>query len=137
MDKEVMHKLKKMLCKQLEGYADIQNIGGKALEDVANMVKTIKNLEMIEGDDEGYGASQRGNFMGSYDDMPMSGRRGRDSMGRFVSREGNGGGSMRGSSYHDGVHDMTNQLRQMMRQSNDPEIQQALRQAMEQIDGMM
>ena len=86
MDREVMMKLKKTLCKQLEGYADIQNVGGKALEDIANMVKTVKNLEIIEGmaEEKQDGGSWRS--YGSYEDG-VSMRRGRDSMGRYVSRE--------------------------------------------------
>lgn len=119
MDREVMMKLKKTLCKQLEGYADIQNVGGKALEDIANMVKTVKNLEIIEGmaEEKQDGGSWRS--YGSYEDG-VSMRRGRDSMGRYVSRED--GPSMRDGSYHDGggqemrkaVEEFKRKLDQMM-----------------------
>ena len=118
MDREVMMKLKKTLCKQLEGYADIQNVGGKALEDIANMVKTVKNLEIIEGmaEEKQDGGSWRS--YGSYEDG-VSMRRGRDSMGRYVSRED--GPSLRGGSYHDGdqetkraIEEIKRKLDQMM-----------------------
>ena len=120
MDREVMMKLKKNICRQLDGYANIENLGGKALEDVANMVKTVKNLSIIEGMEEekqGGGYSQRS--YASYEDG-MSMRRGRDSMGRYVSRDD--GPSMRGGSYHDGggqemrqaVEEFKRKLDQMM-----------------------
>lgn len=119
MDQEIIRKLKKNLCRQLEGYANIENLGGKALEDVANMVKTVKNLSIIEGMEEekqGGGYSQRS--YASYEDG-MSMRRGRDSMGRYVSRED--GPSMRGGSYHDGdqetkraIEEIKRKLDQMM-----------------------
>lgn len=104
MDRELNHKLKKLLCKQLEGYADIQNVGGKALEDIANMVKTVKNLDIIEKNGQD-GSSYGGYYMGSYDDG-MSTRRGRDAMGRYVSRDD---GAM-----HDEINSMRDQLRAMM-----------------------
>ena len=118
MDRELMMKLKKTLCKQLEGYADIQNVGGKALEDIANMVKTVKNLEIIEGmaEEKQDGGSWRS--YGSYEDG-VSMRRGRDSMGRYVSRED--GPSMRGGSYHDG----------------DQETRQAIEEIKRKLDQMM
>lgn len=119
MDREIMKKLERTICRQLEGYANIENLGGKALEDVANMVKTVKNLSIIEGMEEekqGGGNSQRS--YGSYEDG-VSMRRGRDSMGRYVSRED--GPSMRGGSYHDGdqetkraIEEIKRKLDQMM-----------------------
>lgn len=133
MEMEMIHKLRKKLCKQLEGYVDIQTLGGNALEDVTNLVRTIKNLDMIADHDE-MGTSQRGQFMGSYNDASY--RRGRDSMGRFVSREGDGGASMRGS-YHDDTREMVDKLRQMMSQTNDPMVKSALNDAANHIGGMM
>lgn len=106
IDMEAMMKLERNICRQLEGYANIENLGGKALEDVANMVKTVKNIAIIEGMEEEKqgGYSQRS--YASYEDG-VSMRRGRDSMGRFVSRED--GPSMRGGSYHDGGGQETRQ----------------------------
>ena len=119
MDREIVKKLERNICRQLEGYANIENLGGKALEDVANMVKTVKNLSIIEGMEEEKqgGYSQRS--YASYEDG-MSMRRGRDSMGRYVSRDD--GPSMRGGSYHDGggqemrqaVEEIKRKLDQMM-----------------------
>lgn len=118
MDQEIIHKLKKTLCRQLDGYANIENLGGKALEDVANMVKSVKNLEIIEGmAEEKQGGSWRS--YGSYEDG-VSMRRGRDSMGRYVSRDD--GPSMRGGSYHDG---------------GDQETRQAIEEIKRKLDQMM
>lgn len=108
MDREIVKKLERTVCKQLEEYANINNMSGKVLEDVANLVKTAKNLSIIEGMEEekqGGGYSQRS--YASYEDG-MSMRRGRDSMGRFRSYE-DGGASMRGGSYHDGGGQETRQ----------------------------
>lgn len=112
MDRELNHKLKKMLCRQLEGYSEIQNVGGKALEDIANMVKTVKNLEIIEGMAE---EKQNGNSWrsyGSYEDG-VSTRRGRDAMGRYTSRDEDA--SMRGASYHDGSHEVKQAIEEIKR----------------------
>ena len=112
MDRELNHKLKKLMCKTLEGYADIQNIGGKALEDITNMIRNVKNLGIIESQGEG-GASMRGMsgdgyYMGSYDDGGASMRRGRDSMGRYVSRDD-------GASMHRGQPDEMESLKKQLR----------------------
>ena len=119
MDREIIKKLERTVCKQLEEYANINNMSGKVLEDVANLVKTAKNLSIIEGMEEEKqgGYSQRS--YASYEDG-MSMRRGRDSMGRYVSRDD--GMSMRGGSYHDGggqemrqaVEEIKRKLDQMM-----------------------
>ena len=113
IDMEAMMKLERNICRQLEGYANIENLGGKALEDVANMVKTVKNIAIIEGMEEekqGGGYSQRS--YASYE-YGMSMRRGRDSMGRYVSRED--GPSMRGGSYHDGDHETRQAIEEIKR----------------------
>ena len=120
MDREIIKKLERTVCKQLEEYANINNMSGKVLEDVANLVKTAKNLSIIEGMEEekqGGGYSQRS--YGSYEDG-VSMRRGRDSMGRYVSRDD--GMSMRGGSYHDG---------------GDQETRQAIEEIKRKLDQMM
>ena len=84
-------------------------------EDVANMVKTVKNIDLIMEHEEGSrsgGASQRGYSMGSYDHDDSSYRRGRDSMGRYTSREGASEGMRR--SYDDEMKSMKDELRAMM-----------------------
>lgn len=118
MDREVMKKLERTICRQLEGYANIENLGGKALEDVANMVKTVKNLSIIEGMEEEKQGGGSWRSYGSYEDG-VSMRRGRDSMGRYVSRDD--GASMRGSSYHGG----------------DQETRQAIEEIKRKLDQMM
>lgn len=112
MDREIVKKLERNICRQLEGYANIENLGGKALEDVANMVKTVKNLSIIEGMEEEKQGGSSWRSYGSYEDG-VSMRRGRDSMGRYVSRED--GPSMRGGSYHDGDHETRQAIEEIKR----------------------
>jgi hypothetical protein len=119
MDREIIKKLERTVCKQLEEYSNINNMSGKVLEDVANLVKTAKNLSIIEGmEEEKQGGYSQRSYASYEDDMSM--RRGRDSMGRYVSRDD--GPSMRGGSYHDGggqemrqaVEEIKRKLDQMM-----------------------
>ena len=112
MDRELNHKLKKMLCRQLEGYSEIQNVGGKALEDIANMVKTVKNLDIIEGMAEEKDGGNSWRSYGSYEDGGST-RRGRDAMGRYTSRDD--GASMRGGSYHGGDQEMHQAIEEIKR----------------------
>ena len=112
MDREVMKKLERTICRQLEGYANIENLGGKALEDVANMVKTVKNLDIIEGMAEEKEGGNSWRSYGSYEDG-VSTRRGRDAMGRYTSRDD--GASMRGGSYHGGDQQMHQAIEEIKR----------------------
>ena len=102
---EYINKMKEMLCKELEQYANKGKLAGVEYEIVWKLTDTIKNLgkiEMLEEDD-GYSKNSYGR---SYDDE-MSHARGRryakrDSMGRYsredgYSEEGDSyGGSYRG-----------------------------------------
>ena len=112
MDREIMQKLERTICRQLEGYANIENLGGKALEDVANMVKTVKNLDIIEGMAEEKEGGNSWRSYGSYEDG-VSTRRGRDAMGRYTSRDD--GASMRGGSYHGGDQQMHQAIEEIKR----------------------
>lgn len=97
---EYMHKIKKMLCKELDEYAMKSKLTMSDLQPVHLMTDIIKNLDKIEmlEDEGGYSEARGGmrgrSYMGgsSYDDdMMYSERRGRgrnarrDSMGRYSS----------------------------------------------------
>lgn len=127
MEMEMIQRLKKLLCKQLEGYVDVKAISGKGLEDVASLVKTIKNLDLIAGMAEDDGYSQAG---ASY-------RRGRGMNGRYVSRDDGsrrGGGSYR--SYDDERGQMADHLSSMMHSTHDPEVKNAIMDCLEKIEHM-
>lgn len=159
---EYIHKIKKMLCKELEGFSNKEKLAGVELEMVWKLSDTIKNLEkiMMLTEEEEEGNSR--NSYGSYDD-DMSYRRGRgryakrDSMGRY-SREGGyseegdsfdsydsydsygssrSGNSMRGSrdSYsRDGGRDhMMNKLGKMMGEA-DEEQREVLKKCMRELE---
>ena len=101
---EYIEKLKEMLCKELEQYANKGKLAGVELEIVWKLTDTIKNLgkiEMLEEDD-GYSKNSYGR---SYDDE-MSHARGRryakrDSMGRYSREDGY---SEEGDSYGRGSY---------------------------------
>ena len=102
--------------------------------------------KIISQEKEG-GASMRGgsygeyhgNFEGSYEDGG-SYRRGRDSMGRYVSRDMGPRGNAReygshGGSYDDEKAHMMDKLEKLSREAqNDPDMRHALEQCMNQIE---
>ena len=99
---EYIEKIKKMLCKELEEFAETGKLKTPAdismLKDLTGAIKNIDKIEMYEEEKEGY-SETRGGMRGrsymhgsSYDDDVMySERRGRgryakrDSMGRYSS----------------------------------------------------
>ena len=87
---EYIEKLKEMLCKELEQYANKGKLAGVELELVWKLTDTIKNLGKIEMLEEEDGYSK--DSYGSYDDE-MSHARGRryakrNSMGRYSREDG-------------------------------------------------
>lgn len=106
---EYMHKIKKMLCKELDEYAMKQKISSADLDMIWKLTDTVKNLdkiEMLEEESEGYSEARGGirgrSYMGgsSYDDdMMYSERQGR---GRNAKRDRMGRYSSEGSSYEGG-----------------------------------
>jgi hypothetical protein len=100
---EYIEKIKKMLCKELEEYAEMGKMKSASdLDMIWKLTDTVKNLDKIEmlEDDGGYSEARGGrgrSYMGgsSYDDdMMYSERRGRgrnakrDRMGRYSSDDG-------------------------------------------------
>ena len=101
---EYIEKIKKMLCKELEEFAETGKLKTPAdismLKDLTGAIKNIDKIEMYEEEKEGYSEARGGrgrSYMhgSSYDDdMMYSERRGRgrnarrDSMGRYSSDMG-------------------------------------------------
>ena len=138
-----MHQLetmKKRLTEELESYAGVQQMNEKTLCEIRDLAQTIHYLnkladhaEMEDGGASMRGGSYRGTYEGSYADGG-SYRRGRDSMGRFVSRDG-GPGSGRGS--YDGRASVRERMEEMRRQAgDDQELKFALDQCMQRIAEM-
>jgi hypothetical protein len=143
---EYMHRIKKMLCKELEEYAEKNKLSSASdLEMIWRLTNTIKNIDKIEMFEEEKGGS-------SYDDdMEYSERRGRgrnarrDHMGRYSSEGGScedysvGGGSSyeRGSrggySRDDAKDHMMSKIGELMEGAN-PKEREALKEAMRAIE---
>jgi hypothetical protein len=153
---EYMHKIKKMLCKELDEYAMKGKISGSDLDMIWKLTDTVKNLDKIEmleeesGYSEARGGRGRSSYMGgsSYDDdMMYSERRGRgrnarrDSMGRYSSEDGmsyddySEEGSYRGGRYsrNDAKDHILNKMGEMMT-SADEEQREILKDAMRKIE---
>jgi hypothetical protein len=136
---EYIEKIKKMLCKELEEYAEMGKMKSTSdLDMIWKLTDTVKNLDKIEmlEDDGGYSEARgmRGrSYMGgsSYDDdMMYSERRGRgrnakrDSMGRYSSDDG--------MSYDDYSEEMMD--RRYSRDDAEEHLMHKLGQAMEDAD---
>lgn len=125
---ETLEKLCEIVDKRLDMAVDeLSREGGKLSMDDAKYIdllthtqKSIKTTLAMEG----YGSSER---------------RGRDSMGRYTSRDG---GSYDGSYYDGGsyrsyegrsMHGDREKLERMMEETDDPSVKRALREAMRNI----
>ena len=153
---EYIEKIKKMLCKELEEYAEMGKMKSASdLDMIWKLTDTVKNLDKIEmlEDDGGYSEARgmRGrSYMGgsSYDDeMMYSERRGRgrnakrDSMGRYSSEGGSSYDDYseermdRRYSRDDAKDHILNKMGEMMT-SADEEQRQILKDAMRKIERM-
>ena len=136
---EYIEKIKKMLCKELEEYAEMGKMKSASdLDMIWKLTDTVKNLDKIEmlEDDGGYSEARGGrgrSYMGgsSYDDnMMYSERRGRgrnakrDRMGRYSSDDG--------MSYDDYSEEMMD--RRYSRDDVEEHLMHKLGQAMEDAD---
>jgi hypothetical protein len=136
---EYIEKIKKMLCKELEEYAEMGKMKSTSdLDMIWKLTDTVKNLDKIEmlEDDGGYSEARgmRGrSYMhgSSYDDeMMYSERRGRgrnakrDRMGRYSSDDG--------MSYDDYSEEMMD--RRYSRDDVEEHLMHKLGQAMEDAD---
>ena len=115
-----IYELKKMLCKELDEYAQRGDITANSLDIIDKLAHSIKNLDKIieydEGEESGYSKWYMPRYAFADEDMGGNsmrgssyarGRRGarRDSMGRYARESG--------YSYHDGMEDIIEDLRGM------------------------
>ena len=99
---EYMHKIKKMLCKELEEYGDKKSLSSADVEMIHKLTDTVKNLDkisLLEQGDDGYSETYP-YYMGgsSYAGRGRGRNARRDSRGRYSSE---GGSYEGGSSYDD------------------------------------
>lgn len=140
---EYIEKIKKMMCKELEEYANQNNVSSADVEMIHKLTDTIKNLdkiEMLEGDD-GYS----GDYAMRYDDGVSYARgRGRyakrDSMGRYSSdyssnRDRNMEDYERRYSRAEAKDHIMERLGELM-ESADPNERETLKEAMRKIEKM-
>ena len=151
---EYIEKIKKMLCKELEEFAETGKLKTPAdismLKDLTGAIKNIDKIEIYEEEKEGYSEARgRGrSYMhgSSYDDdMMYSERRGRgryakrDSMGRYSSDMGSSYDDYsearmdRRYSRDDEKDHMMNKLGEMMTSANE-EQREILKDAMRKIE---
>ena len=137
---EYMHKIKKMLCKELEEYGEKKSLSGADVEMIHKLTDTVKNLdkiEMLEGDD-GYSETYP-YYMGGSSYARGRGRYAkRDRMGRYSSDDGmyDDYSEMRTDrrySRDDAKDHMMNKLGEMMT-SADEEQREILKDAMRKIE---
>lgn len=150
---EYIEKIKKMLCKELEEFAETGKLKTPAdismLKDLTGAIKNIDKIEMYEEEKEGYSEARGGMRGRSYmhgssydDDMMYSERRGRgryakrDSMGRYSSDMGDDYSEERMDrrySRDDAKDHMMNKLGSMMEDA-DPNEREILKDAMRKIE---
>jgi hypothetical protein len=141
---EYMHKIKKMLCKELEEYGEKKSLSSADVEMIHKLTDTVKNLdkiEMLEGDD-GYSETYP-YYMGGSSYAGRGRGRGRyakrDSMGRYSSEDGlsyddySEARMDRRYSRDDAKDHMMNKLGEMM-SSADEEQREILKDAMRKIE---
>ena len=144
---EYMHKIKKMLCKELEEYGEKKSLSSADVEMIHKLTDTVKNLDkisLLEQGDDGYSETYP-YYMGGSSYARGRGRNARrDSMGRYSSE----GGSYEGGSSYDDYSEarmnrrysrddakdhMMNKLGEMMT-SADEEQREILKDAMRKIE---
>lgn len=129
--------LKEMLCEELEAYGKSRELSPSSLEMIdilahacKNVCKIIESKEEMEYSRDGgsmrggsYDGSYRGGYSrdGYYYDDGNSYRRGRDRMGRFVSRDGS---------------EMAHKLREMMNETTDDGLKAEIRRLAEKMESM-
>ena len=148
---EYIEKIKKMLCKELEEFAETGKLKTPAdismLKDLTGAIKNIDKIEMYEEEKGGYsearGGRRRSYMHGSSydDDMMYSERRGRgrnakrDSMGRYSSDMGDDYSERMDRRYSrdDAKDHMMSKLGAMMEDS-DPNEREILKDCMRKLE---
>ena len=139
---EYMHKIKKMLCKELEEYGDKKSLSSADVEMIHKLTDTVKNLDkisLLEQDNEGYSETYP-YYMGGSSYARGRGRYAkRDSMGRYSSDMGSSYDDYsearmdRRYSRDDAKDHMMNKLGEMMT-SADEEQRHILKDAMRKLE---
>lgn len=122
-----LYNLKEMLCKELSDYGKDGGLSLSSLDTIDKLAHAAKNVAKLIGEDDGY--SRRGGSYGNgdysrdgyYYDDGNSYRRGRDRMGRFVSRDGS---------------EMARKLREMMNETTDDGLKAEIRRLAEKMESM-
>ena len=146
---EYIEKIKKMLCKELEEFAETGKLKTPSdismLKDLTGAIKNIDKIEIYEEEKEGYSEARGGrSYMhgSSYDDnMMYSERRGRgryakrDSMGRYSSDMGDDYSERMDRRYSrdDAKDHMMNKLGSMMEDA-DPNEREILKDCMRKLE---
>lgn len=126
--------LKEMLCDELAEYGKRDTLTQNSLEMIDKLAHACKNIcKIVESaEEEEYGMSNRGRSYddggrsyysrdGYYYDGGMSGRRGRNRMGRFTSRDGS---------------EMAHKLREMMEDAPDESVKREIQRLADKMEKM-
>lgn len=122
-----LYNLKEMLCKELSDYGKDGGLSLSSLDTIDKLAHAAKNVAKLIGEDDGYsrrgGSYRDGGYSrdGYYYDDGNSYRRGRDRMGRFVSRDGS---------------EMARKLREMMHETTDDGLKAEIRRLAEKMESM-
>lgn len=136
---EYMHKIKKMLCKELEEYGDKKTLSSADVEMIHKLTDTVKNLDkisLLEQGDDGYSETYP-YYMGgsSYASRGRGRNARRDSMGRYSSDMDDYSEERMDRRYSrdDAKDHMMNKLGMMMEDA-DPNEREILKDAMRKIE---
>lgn len=132
MSMKTYHKLKEMLCEELDNLVKKGELTAGSLETADKLTHAIKSLTTIIAMDEHEGGeSEYYPYMGGYRSFENDGGRSyqrRDAMGRY-SRENRGG-----YSRDDARADMIADLREIMQDAPDEHMKKKLRQFISEIE---
>lgn len=135
---EYMHKIKKMLCKELEEYGDKKSLSSADVEMIHKLTDTVKNLDkisLLEQDNDGYSETYP-YYMGGSSYARGRGRNARrDSMGRYSSDMGDDYSERMDRRYSrdDAKDHLLDKMGEMM-SSADEEQREILKDAMRKIE---
>lgn len=144
MSTKAIAELRDKLCRELDEINRHQELTQSMIDNSHKLASAIKNLykvEMYEKYGNGEDSSQNGgSYHGDYTmdsygysnsgyDNGNSGRRGRDSMGRYTSRSN-------GRSWGEAKETMIQQLSDMLAQTDDPRRREIVRKARDELNEM-
>lgn len=141
---EDMHKLKELLCRELDEFARRDSIESYDLDTIHKLTDTIKNLDKIEMLEDGHSGA-RGMRRGEPRMYSREGSYSQDGGYSYEDSFGDNDGysqANRGKHYvrghysrEDGRGQMMNQLEGMMSQAGSEQDREAIRRCMEQLRG--